>query len=131
MDERKRIFFPSVWTVQFPALFLPLVLFPGREESVGAVEGFVDFRQVQAVGQGQEGFVHGSTADDEIVLPGFHGLLHGFDAVVDNDGVMADAVILLMGQDPVRSAGQDAGQAFEGLAPHEHRMAHGEGFKTF
>lgn len=55
VDERKRIFFPSVWTVQFPVLFLPLVLFPGREESVGAVEGFVDFRQVQAVGQGQKG----------------------------------------------------------------------------
>ena len=28
------------------------------------------------------------------------------------------------------TAGQDTGQAFKGLAAHEHRVIHGEGFKA-
>lgn len=131
VDERKSMGTLSIGTVQFPRLFRPGASIPVREKGVGAVEGFVDFRQVEAVRQGQKFPVHGSAADDEVVFPIVHGLLQGFDAMEDSDRFMAGVIIFLMGQDPVRPAGQDAGQAFKSLASHDHRMAHSERFKTF
>ena len=130
VDERKSMGTLSIGTVQFPRLFRPGASIPVREKGVGAVEGFVDFRQVEAVRQGQKFPVHGSAADDEVVFPIVHGLTHGFRAVKQGHGRTVGVIAFIMGQDPMGTAGQDTGQAFKGLAAHEHRVIHGEGLES-
>ena len=116
---------------------------PVRRVEVGkariAFGGGVDLGDVQAARAGQGGFEQGCAADDaDFVHVFFFGRLAGdFDGFVQgraDQGALGHAfglIGLVAGQHQVQTAGQGAQrQAFPGLAPHQARLADGDGLET-